>query len=186
MKTACILFSLVGCVLSVACVTRKPVEKGVSDAWLDTPRRPHSQLAGPKNGLTHWKTGLPPARKAAAVSQTPRAGKDWRAGGGVTAPAPSIESSSRYGVVHTRYLDRSRYHHHVRGGSQSGYVRHVEKVGPSIVPQLSVPLSTRSYSGGPPLLPRTGVAIVPVPTPRTRGAGDVRGSRDGGYRHRRH
>ena len=114
--------------------------------------------------------------------QAPRAGKDWRADGVVTALAPSVESSSSYGMVHTRYLGRSRHSHHVRGGSRSGYVRHVEKVGPSIVPQLSVPLSTRSYSGGPPLLPRVGVAVVPAPTPQTRGVEDARASKGGGPR----
>ena len=184
MKTACLYFSLIGCVLSVACVTRQPVAEGVSDAWLDTPWRPHSQPAGPENGLTHWQAGLPPARKAATVavtSQVPRAGTD----GVVAAPAPSAQDYFRYGVVHTRYLGRSRRHHPARGGSQSEYVRQVEKVGPSIVPRLTVPLSTRSSSGGPALLPRVGVAIVPVPTPRTR---DVEGAgvRGGGQRHRRH
>ncbi len=188
MKTACLYFSLIGCVLSVACVTRQPVAEGVSDAWLDTPWRPHSQPAGPENGLTHWKAGLPPARKAAAVaitSQVPGEEKDGRADGVVTAPAPPAQDFFRYGVVHTRYLGRSRRHHPVRGNPQSEYVRQVEKVGPSIVPRLTVPLSTRSSSGGPALLPRVGVAIVPVPTPRTR---DVEGAgvRGRGHRHRRH
>ncbi len=192
MKAACLFLALIGAVLSVGCVARQPVALGVSDAWLNTPWRAHSQPVGPKNGLTHWKVGLPPVRKAATVALRPQAaragkgGRDGHADGLVAAPTPSAVDSFGYGVVHTRYRGRPGRHHHVRGDSQSDYVRQVEKVGPSIVPRLRVPLSTRSSSGGPALLPRVGVAIVPAPPPRIRDAEAAGSSGRRGHRHRRH
>lgn len=181
------------CVLSVSCTTlttQEWVSEGVSDAWLDTPARVPSGPTRPQSELTHWKTGLPPARQAAVAAVqasspvSPRRRDDLV----VSPPSSSSYQTAGHWVGNTRYLGGSSNPPHYKGIAQrQPFVRTVKKVGPSIVPQLDIPQSTRTLSGGPRVLPRTGVPVVPVLRPPTRESERVRDtrSRSGtGHRHR--
>lgn len=176
MKTPCFLCTLVLCFMSVSCVTRELTDHSVSSvyAWLDTPPRPHWRDPRPQSTLTQWKTGLPPARTA--VSSVPAPSKNRASHvqrGDSDLSRQKNDSHSYFQGCRTSYSGRSRRHYHDARvvPQRQGFVRTVEKVGPSIVPQLSAPQSTRSYSGGPGVLPATGTDIVPVPTPQVRHAG---------------
>lgn len=155
------------CGLLASCATSDYQASGVSDAWLDTPERVSDAPKLPQSTLTHWKTGLPSAEHVRAITRqrnevvrpvvsTHRKEKDRdrRRADDDYYRAPRV---SGYWVASPH---RYRHNHH-RRTSRPPYTRTVEKVGPSIVPQPEVPLSTRSYTGGPRLLPRTGVSIVP-------------------------
>lgn len=181
MKIACFFCALVLCFVSVSCVTQELADPGVSSvyAWLDTPPRPHMRDTRPQSTLTEWKTGLPPRREArvavrneSQVSQASKHRASNKDRGDSDRSRQNIDSYSYSQGYRTSYAGRSRkYRRHDHGSvapQRQGFVRTVEKVGPSIVPQLSVPLSTRSYSGGPRILPAIGTAIVPIPTPQVR------------------
>jgi len=172
MKIVYALCTLVLCFMSVACSTHELTDDSLTSAyaWLDTPPRSHMRKTRPQSTITQWKKGLPPARDESVAISVPslnRIRHEQR--GGSDFSHQRNASPGYFQGYRTSYSGRSRRHNQncdTRGVSQrQGLVRKVEKVGPSIVPQLSSPLSTRSYSGGPRILPAKGVAIVPVPVP---------------------
>lgn len=198
MKIVYFLCSLVPCFVSVSCVTQGLTDHRVNDAyaWLDTPPRSHLRDTRPQSTLTQWKTALPPARErgsAVSIPQVNRASVEQREDVGRSRQNYNFHGSTQDNRTSYRgnggNARRHYQHHDGRGVPQrqgrQGYVRTVEKVGPSIVPQLSAPLSTRSYSGGPRILPATGPPIVPVPTPQVRREVDARAHYDRSHRDRR-
>lgn len=170
-------------VLLVSCATSDYTATGVSDAWLDTPVRAPGAPGRPQSTLADLNTGLPSAAPVRAISQQ-------RTEPPPAAPACTerhAEAPRRHAEA-PRHVDRGytgggywaastyRHHHgrhpHSHGVARPGYTRTVEKVGPHILPQPPVPLSTRSYTGGPRLLPRTGAGFVPSVPLRNQGGND--------------
>lgn len=146
---------------------------GVSDAFLDTPVRKSDVPYFAQSSTSDWKTGLPSADYVASLRQQRQLVGQPKA---VSAPPASVNAEYREGYYPVRthrvvrhhiaphYYGKKKYrkyggHHHVK---RTPHVRTVEKVGPSIVPQPPLPSSTRSYTGGPRILPRRGVAVVPA------------------------
>ncbi|MCP5538042.1 MAG: hypothetical protein H7A51_17640 [Akkermansiaceae bacterium] len=143
--------SLTLCVLITSCATELADHRMVSDAWLDTsPRRPQLP-ARPSDGITHWNAGLPSAR---AVSMARKSSA--KAGRPVSHPTP-VPRSDYAGQesydLSPGYITGYRSHYRSRGGhprhgryqsQRQVYERTVEKVGPSIVPRMDVPLIDRS------------------------------------------
>lgn len=180
MKITCFLCALVPCFASISCVTHDLTDQSLTGAyaWLDTPPRAHMRDTRPQSTLTQWKTALPPARATAStVSKASKKRVSIAKREDSDLSRQNYNSASHAQGYRATYAGHSRRHHQPHHGfhhkgyaapQRQRFVRTVTKVGPSIVPQLSTPSSTRSYSGGPRILPVRGAATVPVPTPQVR------------------
>lgn len=152
MKSITLLLSLLIGALSISCTTDLSDyndRDAVSDAWLDTPPRTPQRPARPADGITHWNRGLPPAgavKQAHVISKPSSVPARSKTNSGKQNDQQISTGHTGYHTGYTTHyihgVHRGGHRHH-HGRAQTGFVRTVEKVGPSIVPRLNVPETIR-------------------------------------------
>ena len=149
-----VLLALSG--LTASCTTIHPEHSAVNAAWLDTTPRKAEHPPRQADGITHWTTGLPPARtqpenppnysSPALVTSTTSSQADE--------PPQDLHREPLSYVIHHRTNDRGRGHRsrcNPPRAQRQPFERTVEKVGPSIVPRPTAPLIDRTLGASGPL-----------------------------------